>query len=80
MPCIYAGKTWYLDCCINGTRYQRRLGKGVTRSVALELAQVQRAAILKGETGIGKKKDLSFNDARQHFEKWTEEATDRQVL
>jgi integrase len=73
MPCIYAGKTWYLDCCINGTRYQRRLGKGVTRSVALELAQVQRAEILKGEAGIGKKKkDLSFNDARQHFEKWTE--------
>jgi hypothetical protein len=20
------GKAWYLDCCLNGTRYQRRLG------------------------------------------------------
>ena len=55
------GKTWYLDCNINGTRHQKRLGKGITRSVALELAQVQRGAILKGELGIGKKvRDLSF--------------------
>lgn len=33
------GKTWYLDACINGTRHQKRLGKGITRSVALELAR-----------------------------------------
>ena len=26
------GKTWYLDCCINGTRHQRRRGKGITQS------------------------------------------------
>jgi hypothetical protein len=65
------GKTWYLDACINGTRHQRRLGKGITRSVALELAQVQRGAILKGELGIGKKaKDLTFDDARKKFEAW----------
>ncbi len=67
------GKTWYLDCCINGTRYQRRLGKGITRSVALELAQVQRGAILRGEAGIGKKpKDLNFDEARKKFEAWAE--------
>jgi len=49
--------------------YQRRLGKGITRSVALELAQVQRGAILKGQLGIGKKpKDLSFDDGRKKFE------------
>jgi integrase len=66
-------KTWYLGCTINGTRYQQRLGKGITRSVALELAQVQRGAILKGELGIGKKaKDLSFEDARKKFEAWAE--------
>ncbi len=65
------GKTWYLDCCINGTRHQRRLGKGIPRSVAGELAQVQRAAILKGEAGIGKKrKDLPFDEARKKFEAW----------
>jgi integrase len=67
------GKTWYLDCNINGTRYQRRLGKGITRSVALELAQVQRGAILKGELGIGKKaKDLPFDEARKKFEAWAD--------
>jgi integrase len=65
------GKTWYLDCRINGIRHQVRLGKGISRSVALELAQVQRGAILKGEAGIGKKrKDLSFDDARKKFEAW----------
>jgi len=65
-------KTWYLDCVINGVRHQRKLGKGITRSVALELAQVQRAAILKGELGIGKKpKDIGFDEAREQFEDWT---------
>ncbi len=29
------GKSWYLDCCINGVRYQRLFGKDITRSVAL---------------------------------------------
>ena len=67
------GKTWYLDTNMNGTRHQRRLGKSITRSVALELAQVQRGAILKGEAGIGKKaKDLGFDDARKKFEAWAE--------
>lgn len=52
-------------------RHQRRLGKGITRSVALELAQVQRGAILRGESGIGKmKKDLPFDEARKKFEAW----------
>ena len=69
------GKTWYLDCRINGIRYQLRLGKGITRSVARELAQVQRGAILKGEAGIGKKqKSLLFREARKKFdEKWISE-------
>src|SRR5262245_65368230 len=66
------GKSWYLDCCINGVRHQKRLGKSIARSVAVELAQVQRGQILKGEAGIGKKqKDLSFDDARKKFEAWT---------
>lgn len=58
------GKTWYLDCNINGGHHQKRLGKDIMRSIALELAQVQRGAILKGEAGIGcKQKDLSFDEA-----------------
>jgi integrase len=63
-------KTWYLDIVIHGTRHQHRLGRGITRSVAQELAQVQRAAILKGEAGIGakQKKDLIFSEARKRFE------------
>ena len=64
-------KTWWMDVTINGQRYQQRLGKGITCSVALEFAQVQRAAILRGEMGIGKKaKDISFDEARKKFEAW----------
>ncbi len=34
---------------------------------------MKRGAILKGEAGIGRKrKDLPFDQARQHFEKWAE--------
>jgi integrase len=67
------GKTWYLCANISGVRHQLRLGKSITRKVALELAQVQRGAILKGELGIGKKaKDLSFDEARKKFEAWAE--------
>ena len=31
-------KTWWLECVINNVRYQKRLGKGIARSVALELS------------------------------------------
>lgn len=65
------GKTWYLDAWINGVRHQKRLGKNISRTVAAELAQVQRSAILRGEFGIGKKrKDLDFAVARKKFEDW----------
>jgi len=47
------------------------LGKGVSRSVAAELAQVKRAAILRGEEGIGrKKKDINFDKASDLFLVW----------
>ena len=65
------GPSWFLDCEINGTHYHRKLGKGITLTVAQELAQVERAAILKGEAGIGKKaKDLSFDGPETKFEAW----------
>ena len=64
-------KTWWLDFRHNGARHAVRLGKGISRSVAKELASVTRGGILKGEAGIGKKaKDLSFDDARKKFELW----------
>jgi len=46
------GSTWYLDCRIDGARHVVRLGKGVNRSIAAQIAYVKRAAILKGEVGI----------------------------
>jgi integrase len=62
---------WYLDCRIRGARYVVKLGKGIKRSVAAEIAAVKRAQILKGAAGIGdKRKDLSFEKAREHFEQW----------
>ena len=55
------GSVWYLDCRIAGQRHVTKLGKGINRTVAGELASVKRSAILRGEHGIGKKKkDLSF--------------------
>lgn len=67
------GSTWYLDCRIDGQRHVVRLGKGITHTVAGELANVKRAAILKGEAGIGqKKKDLLFTEAQTKFEAWAE--------
>ena len=56
------GRTWWLDFRHNGTRHQERIGRGINKTVAREIAQVKRAAILKGEAGIGKKrKDISFD-------------------
>lgn len=65
------GETWYLGCSINGTRYQKRIGKGITRTVARKMADVLRGKILTGDLGIGKKtKDLSFDEASKKFEDW----------
>jgi integrase len=58
-----------LDVWIHGERYQVTLGKNISRSVALELAQVERVKILQGEAGIGqkKRKDMTFEKAREAF-------------
>ena len=62
-------RNWYLDCRINGKRHVVQLGKDISRTVARELASVQRAAILRGEAGIRKRrKDCSFEKARLQFE------------
>jgi hypothetical protein len=65
------GKVWYLDAHTNGHRHVVRLGKGIIRTVAGELANVKRAAIPKGEAGIGKKrKDCTFDKAKESFIDW----------
>lgn len=68
------GKTWWLDFRHDGQRHVARLGKGINRTVAGELARVKRAAILKGEAGIGgaKRKDLLFDKTADEFMKWAE--------
>ena len=65
------GQTWYLDCRLNGVRHVVKLGKNIKRTVAGELANVKRAAILKGEAGIGKKrKDCTFDKAKEAYLVW----------
>ena len=65
------GKTWYLDARIDGQRHVVKLGKRITRTVAGEIADVKRAAILKGEVGIGRKrKDTPFEKAKEAFLDW----------
>jgi integrase len=66
------GDTWWLDFTHRGERHAVRLGRGVTKTVARELASVQRAAILRGEAGIGTKvrKDCTFDEARAEFMTW----------
>ena len=66
------GSTWYLDCRIDGARHVVKLGKGISRTVAGELATVKRAAILKGEAGIGKKRKVQVG--------WTIISSDIQAL
>jgi hypothetical protein len=73
------GRVWYFDAVINGTRYVEKIGRGINRTVAAEIAQVKRAAILRGEVGIRKQKpkplDIAFDDASRAFLAWV--ATNR---
>jgi integrase-like protein/endosialidase-like protein len=68
---LLRGRTFWLDCRINGQRHTVRLGKGITPSAAREIAQVKRSAILRDEVGIGrKKKDWLFDEAVTEFLAW----------
>jgi integrase len=68
------GKTWWLNFIVRGHRHQVRLGRGISRTVAKELASIERAKVLRGEAGIGarKRKDISFDKAAEEFLKWAE--------
>jgi len=57
----------------DGRRHQARLAKDISCTVAGELVRVQRAAVLKGEAGIGRKRlDIGFDDAKDEFLKWAD--------
>lgn len=67
------GRTWWLDFVHRGARHVVRIGSNINRTVAKEIAQVERAKILRGEAGIGKKrKDLFFAEGRAVFLEWAE--------
>jgi integrase len=57
----------------DGRRHYLRLDKDINRTVAGELARVQRAAVLKGEAGIGRKRvDIGFDEAKDEFLTWAD--------
>ena len=66
------GRTWWLDFLHEGKRHVVRIGRGINRTAAGEIARVQRAAILKGEVGIGGPKwaDLTIDKAVELFLAW----------
>jgi integrase len=66
------GGAWRLDFVHNGKRHVVSLGRRITRTAAAEIAQVKRAAILKGELGIGgkKRRDIPFETAAAEFLTW----------
>jgi hypothetical protein len=65
------GRTWWLDFVHRGDRHIVRIGKNINRTVAKEIAQVERGRILRGEAGIGKKrKDVLFDKVTLAFLEW----------
>lgn len=67
------GKTWWLDFHHQGRRHVARLGRNISRTVARELASVQRAKILRGEAGIAvEKAPLPVVLLKDYATKWLE--------
>ena len=65
------GPSWFLDFEHNGTHHRRKLGKHISRPLAVKLSLKYRAEILSGNVGYGlKAKDLTFDAARQGYEAW----------
>ena len=64
------GASWYLDCKIGGQRLVVRLGRHISRSAAAEIATLKRAQFIKGELGVRKKKDVTFEKAATAFLEW----------
>jgi Phage integrase, N-terminal SAM-like domain len=68
------GHTWMLDTIINGQRHVMKLGRNISKTVAGELATIERGKILRAEAGIGgkKRKDILFDKAAEEFLNWAE--------
>ena len=67
-------RTWWLDFQHEGKRYQFRLGRGISKTVAKELARAKRGEVLKGEAGLSPKRhDLDFDKAAKIFVGWADE-------
>lgn len=65
------GPSWFLDFEHNGIHHRRKLGKYISRTLAVKLAHKYRAEILSGNVGYGLQvKDLTFDEARKKFEEW----------
>ena len=64
-------RTWWLDFQHEGRRYQFRLGRGISKTVAKELARAKRGEALKREAGLSPKRhDVDFNKAAKIFVGW----------
>lgn len=62
------GSSIIWEAVIGGQRYRRSLGD-IPWKLALDRSRQMRVEILSGNYGFGRKtKDLSFNEAREHFE------------
>ena len=70
---VLRGNTWWLDFRHQGQRHQVRIGKNISRTVARELATVERGKILRGQRRVSerKPKDTLFDKACEEFLKWT---------
>src|SRR3972149_5949981 len=68
------GRTWWLDFVHDGRRHVVRIGKGINRTAAGEIARGQRARGLKGEGGIGARRRaaLTLEKAAELFLAWTD--------
>src|SRR5262245_39116835 len=66
------GKAWRLDFIHQAKRHVVSLGRGVSKSVAKELATNERARILRNEAGIGgrKRSDTTLKAAADDFIAW----------
>jgi integrase len=70
---VLRSKTWWLDFRHNNERHRIWIGKNINRTVAGEIGAVKRAAVLKAEVGIDRKrKDISYEHARDEFLKWAQ--------
>jgi integrase len=67
------GSAWRLDFVHDGKRHVVSLGRKISFAAAKDIAAAKRAAILKGEVGIARRrKDISFSDAAEEFLMWAQ--------